>query len=217
MTTSTASHDSPKHQFVGHINKSAIGASEEPSPLDKRLYIEPNRTDSPQSSYPVLSSPEVNDLNDDSFYETGTEDNLDAEAKSWSLVKPEVKIEVEAKDKTEIGERELEDNWRKDAGALEFTDLSGIKDLNLRWVNWKWLNLPDGIAELDLSIWIPLSHAIKKNLILLFHVITKWGRKGLWSDGERSWEKRLKIEFRIEKKTFKNYLSIRNLRNNKNT
>ena len=56
MTTSTASHDSPKHQSVGHINKSAIGASEEPSPLDERLYIEPNRTDSPQSSYPVLSS-----------------------------------------------------------------------------------------------------------------------------------------------------------------
>ena len=78
-----------------------------------------------------MKSPEVNDLNDDSFYETGTEDNLDAEAKSWSLVKPEVKIEVEAEDKTEIGERELEDNWRKDAGALEFTDLSGIKDLNL--------------------------------------------------------------------------------------
>ena len=72
-----------------------------------------------------MKSPEVYDLNNDSFYQTGTEDK-DAEAKSKSKVKPEIKIEVEAEDKTEVGERELEDKWRKDDGPLEFTDLSGI-------------------------------------------------------------------------------------------
>ena len=132
MTSSTTSRDPPEQLSVGHMTKPSFGASEEPSPLGERLYIEPSRTDSPQSSHPVLSSgtqsqklspktehvpsefgtkfeidtcseisnsdqpkleimksPEVDDLNDDSVFETGTEDK-EAEAE----VKPEVKSEV---------------------------------------------------------------------------------------------------------------------------
>ena len=179
MTSSTASRDPPEQLSVGHMTKPSFGASEEPSPLGERLYIEPSRTDSPQSSHPVLSSgtqsqklspktehvpsvpfgtkfeidtcseisnsdqpkleimksPEVDDLNDDSVFETGTEDKeaeaeVKAEVKSEAMSEavpeavpeamseampeampeavPEAKPEAEAEDKSEVGEVNIE-------------------------------------------------------------------------------------------------------------
>ena len=55
-SSSSPSRDPPEQLSVGHMTKPSFGASEEPSPLGERLYIEPSRTDSPQSSHPVLSS-----------------------------------------------------------------------------------------------------------------------------------------------------------------
>ena len=172
MTSSTTSRDPPEQLSVGHMTKPSFGASEEPSPLGERLYIEPSRTDSPQSSHPVLSSgtqsqklspktehvpsevpfgtkfeidtcseisnsdqpkleimksPEVDDLNDDSVFETGTEDK-EAEAEVMSEAMPEAmseamseampeaklenkleaKPEVEAEDKSDVGEVNIE-------------------------------------------------------------------------------------------------------------
>ena len=55
-TSEMTSRDPPEQLSVGHMTKPSFGASEEPSPLGERLYIEPSRTDILESSHPVQSS-----------------------------------------------------------------------------------------------------------------------------------------------------------------
>ena len=164
MTSSTCemtSRDPPEQLSVGHMTKPSFGASEEPSPLGERLYIEPSRTDSPQSSHNILSSgtqsqklspktehvpsevpfgtkfeidtcseisnsdqpkleimksPEVDDLNDDSVFEAGTEDpEVETEAKAEAMTEAKVEAKTEAKSEVDA-EAKVE---AKDEAKLE--------------------------------------------------------------------------------------------------